>query len=204
MAEQTRALPNKKFLLLFLPALFLISFVFIRGNDIGRRIPILTAEKAEPACHTSNPNTPIFSTFPYGVIQRSAKGVAFFYNESTFGECIMSFSNGSWDAVSSESKSSQLTQPFAVSLEGPVSYLCSTSVCPRKSNTFIAGIANTKVAKLEALWSNGSSARLSLVGGLFYGWITTPKSEWYQANKEGPVVVAFNHDGALLASDQVS
>ena len=204
MAGQTRALPNKKFLLLFLPALFLISFVFIRGNDIGRRIPILTAEKAQPACHTANPNTSVFSTFPFGVIQQKATGIAFFYNQANFGECIMSFANGAWTAVSSDSKEAQLTQPFAVSLEEPVTYLCSSPVCPRKSNTFIAGIANAKIAKLEALWPNGSSAHLMLQGGLFYGWITTPRAEWNSANKVGPVVVAFDSRGALVASDQVS
>jgi hypothetical protein len=185
--ENKRSVPPRWFLLFLLPPLFLASLFFIRGNDIHRRVPILSSTIASSTCHTANPSLPVFKTFPYGVIEDGATGIAFFKSSNTFAECTMSFLNGSWHSHAHLSASTSSTTPIVVELDG--------SQQPHPGKIIVGGEIASSVTKLEVALPNGSKAQVPVHDDLFYAWISIPASP-----NAAPTLLGFNYRGKVVDS----
>jgi hypothetical protein len=148
--------------------LFFFSFVFIRGNDIERRVPILSPTIANSTCQIANPSLSVFDSIPYGVIEEGATGIAFFHTSGDFGECTMNFLNGSWHSHAHLNASTTSTKPIVVGVYG------TQRSDPNK--IILGGRVDPLIMKLQAVLPNGSKVQVTIHNDLFYAWISSPSS----------------------------
>jgi hypothetical protein len=191
--EKKRSLPPRWFLLAFLPPLFFFSFFLIRGNDIGRRVPILTPTIAHETCQIANPSLLVFDTNPYGVIEEGATGIAFFHSYGEFGECTMSFLNGSWHSHAHLSASNSSTKPIVIGLYGEQRQYPGKSV--------VSGAVVSSITKLQVVLPNGTKVPVATHDNLFYAWISNPSS---RRSTTTPSLLGTNDLGNVVNSIHLS
>jgi hypothetical protein len=189
MAKE-RSLPPKRFLLILLPALFFVSFFLIRGNDIARRVPLLTPTIASLTCRTANPSSPIFDSKPYGIIKKGATGIAFFQTYGNFGECTMSFLNGSWRSHAHLTASSTKARAIVVGIYGAQE--------PDPGRIIVGGRVEPSVTNLLAVLPNGRKVPIDIRHDLFYAWISDTGSSRTAA--AAPVLLGTDSQGKVIDS----
>jgi hypothetical protein len=189
-----KALPPTRFLLILLPALFFVSFFLIRGNDIARRVPLLSATIASLTCHTANPSLPIFDSKPYGIIKKGATGIAFFQTYGSFAECTMSFLNGSWQSHAHLAASSTKARAIVVGVYGAQQ--------PSPERIIVGGRVEPSVRKLLAVLPNGTKVPINIHHDLFYAWISGAGSS--RASAAAPVLLGTDSQGKVIDSMKLS
>jgi hypothetical protein len=174
--------------------LFLASFVLIRGNDIGRRVPILLSPTAISTCQGANPSVPVFGSDPYGLTQQGTGAIAFFYTPGSFGECTMNFLNGSWHPQARLNTSTTSTEPIVIGIYGAQQ--------PDRAKIIVGGLVEPSIQKLELVLSNGSRSPVTIHDHLFYAWILNPVSS--PASATALKLLGSSSHGSLVYSVRLS